>query len=532
MALTAGSGLAGSDLIYGKVGANSRKITLTVLAAFILASPTITGHPVIEGVTAAGATGTGNIVFASSPTLTTPNIGVPTASGLVTVTQAAANAGIIASTGYSLTGSNATNMIDLAGTWNTSGAPTALKIAITNTASGAAKFASFLAGAGGATEVFAIDKTGQISFPTTGTAAAPNITQATTGISWLGASYIAFVYNSSVIAGMDNGNKFQLYNNYPLSFDVGLGSGDLFLYRDAAGILAQRNSTNAQTLRVYNTYTDASNYERGVFDWTTTSNVLTIGTQAAGTGTARSIVLARGGTAILTLDAITSGAGNITIGGTSSDVKLGSYFGILTVTSTNNNQGARVGPTDFSIPSNGAFGFSSATNAIGGGSDTLIGRRAAATFQFGADDVASPVAQTLATQGSRAGTDTNVGGASLTIQPGIGTGTGTPSNLVLKGIVGTTTGTGAQAASAAITVLGVATGQLPSVAIGSAALATNATDGFLYIPTCAGTPTGTPTTATGRIPMVYDTSAHQFWFYDGGWKQPKTPAAAAIVTWQ
>lgn len=65
-----------------------------------------------------------------------------------------------------------------------------------------------------------------------------------------------------------------------------------------------------------------------------------------------------------------------------------------------------------------------------------------------------------------------------------------------------------------------------------AALATTATDGFLYIPTCSGTPTGTPTTFTGRIAMIYDTSAHQFWFYDGGWKQPKTPAAAAIITWQ
>ena len=39
-------------------------------------------------------------------------------------------------------------------------------------------------------------------------------------------------------------------------------SPDLFLYRDAAGILAQRNSTNAQTFRVYGTYTSATSYER------------------------------------------------------------------------------------------------------------------------------------------------------------------------------------------------------------------------------------------------------------------------------
>ena len=35
-------------------------------------------------------------------------------------------------------------------------------------------------------------------------------------------------------------------------------------------------------VRLYNLFTDASNYERGVFDWTTTANTLTIGTQKAG----------------------------------------------------------------------------------------------------------------------------------------------------------------------------------------------------------------------------------------------------------
>lgn len=71
-----------------------------------------------------------------------------------------------------------------------------------------------------------------------------------------------------------------------------------------------------------------------------------------------------------------------------------------------------------------------------------------------------------------------------------------------------------------------------NVVCNNAAIATNATDGFLYISTCNGTPTGTPTGFTGRVALVYDTSAHQFWIYDGGWKQPKTPAAAAIITWQ
>jgi hypothetical protein len=52
--------------------------------------------------------------------------------------------------------------------------------------------------------------------------------------------------------------------------------------------------------------------------------------------------------------------------------------------------------------------------------------------------------------------------------------------------------------------------------IGTAALATNATDGFLYVPTCAGTPTGTPTTQTGTAPIVVDTTNNKLYFYSGG----------------
>lgn len=65
-------------------------------------------------------------------------LGANTFTDLQTITQASVNAGILASTGYSLTGSNAMSMIDLAGTWNTTGAPTAIKLNIINTASDAA----------------------------------------------------------------------------------------------------------------------------------------------------------------------------------------------------------------------------------------------------------------------------------------------------------------------------------------------------------------------------------------------------------
>ena len=52
--------------------------------------------------------------------------------------------------------------------------------------------------------------------------------------------------------------------------------------------------------------------------------------------------------------------------------------------------------------------------------------------------------------------------------------------------------------------------------LGTAAVATTATDGFLYVTGCAGTPTGTPTAKTGRVPIVVDTTNSKLYFYSGG----------------
>lgn len=54
----------------------------------------------------------------------------------------------------------------------------------------------------------------------------------------------------------------------------------------------------------------------------------------------------------------------------------------------------------------------------------------------------------------------------------------------------------------------------------TADLATGATARFLYIPTCAGTPTGAPTARTGYVPIVYDRTNNKIAVYNGGvWKQ-------------
>jgi hypothetical protein len=54
----------------------------------------VTGHPTLEGVTATGATGTGKLVFDTSPALVTPDLGAATATSL---TASAAQAGAVAS---------------------------------------------------------------------------------------------------------------------------------------------------------------------------------------------------------------------------------------------------------------------------------------------------------------------------------------------------------------------------------------------------------------------------------------------------
>jgi hypothetical protein len=46
--------------------------------------------------------------------------------------------------------------------------------------------------------------------------------------------------------------------------------------------------------------------------------------------------------------------------------------------------------------------------------------------------------------------------------------------------------------------------------------ATTMTDGFLYVPSVAGTPTGVPTAITNFIPIVADRTNNKLYIYSGG----------------
>ncbi len=113
----------------------------------------------------------------------------------------------------------------------------------------------------------------------------------TSGVQFAQTAFAALVR----VSGSDAA-KFQSDGTWrQTATGVGIKVGDrITLVDEAADALAQRNGTSAQAFRVYNTFTDASNYERGGIKWS--SNVLQIGADtAAGTGTNRDLVLNTGG---------------------------------------------------------------------------------------------------------------------------------------------------------------------------------------------------------------------------------------------
>lgn len=85
---------------------------------------------------------------------------------------------------------------------------------------------------------------------------------------------------------------FEYFNPGIQTTSIGFGAGpdiissgvDTYLVRDAGGILAQRISTSPQNFRIYNTFTDLSNYERLEIGWS--ANVVHIYPSGAGTGSA------------------------------------------------------------------------------------------------------------------------------------------------------------------------------------------------------------------------------------------------------
>ena len=128
------------------------------------------------------------------------------------------------------------------------------------------------------------------------------------GITLYNNEVTCYAYSSAVCTATSG--RFTIWNSNALAFgNGGYGTApDVFFLRDAANTLAQRNGTSAQTSRIYNTFTDASNYERLSTTWS--SNVCYTKPENAGTGSARLYVPVTGSTTVASLpSASTAGAG-------------------------------------------------------------------------------------------------------------------------------------------------------------------------------------------------------------------------------
>jgi len=124
---------------------------------------------------------------------------------------------------------------------------------------------------------------------------------ATTGIYSAGSNEISFAVGGARVAYINAGNLLSTGvisasgglnaagGNFLISSNTGalaMGTSyDVWLYRDAAATLAQRNGTTQQTFRLYNTYTDASNYERLTLTGVAGTSV-NITAESLGTGSA------------------------------------------------------------------------------------------------------------------------------------------------------------------------------------------------------------------------------------------------------
>lgn len=272
-----------TDRLYGRVssgGGAGEEITCTAAARSILDDSSVGAIATTLGL------GTGDVV---------------THERLV-ITQTAANQSGIAISGYSLTGSASSAAVSITGTWNTTGTPNALSISVTDSASNAASKVINASVTG--TSVFSVDKTGKAAANTysfVNGATIDSVDAASIGFTLLSTNMVRITTNSIVMtSGMFLGSGTTTT------------SADTVWRREGANQWSTRNGTNATALQVWNTYTNSTTYERAVFDWQTTSNVLRVGTEKGSSGgTARDMVFVTDATTRQTI----SSSGQVTFAG-------------------------------------------------------------------------------------------------------------------------------------------------------------------------------------------------------------------------
>ena len=270
----------------------------------------------VTGISTLGITSTTNLTaqnlnVSGISTTATLNVGVGgtiiTTTGIgnigIGTTNPTAKLDINAGTATTVTNSSALNITQ---TWNNSASTfTGIKYNVTNTASASGSLLLDLQLGG--SSVFNVSSTGNRlldvksgtfyvsslgTLNSSSTAYVGGVTgyvsmgpTAAYQVGGVNCGYSVFALSSGGTAkfAMDS-NSVYLCSGNALSFSSTIYTSgiDLTLNRDAANTFGQRNTTNAQTYRIYNTYTDASNYERAKLEWS--GNVFRVGTERLGTG--------------------------------------------------------------------------------------------------------------------------------------------------------------------------------------------------------------------------------------------------------
>ncbi len=154
-----------------------------------------------------------------------------------------------------------------------------------------------------------------------------------------GTGRVTLYAGGTLMAYLDqNNSNFALLSTMKFGWSPAnpqFASVDTCLLRDSAGVLGLRNgTTNAVGLNAYNTFTNTLNYERAAFNWS--SNVLKIGTEKLGTGTARALDIQTDGTARISI----SSTGATTFTGDVSLTKTITAVGTTGAQTINKSSGA------------------------------------------------------------------------------------------------------------------------------------------------------------------------------------------------
>jgi hypothetical protein len=312
------------DGAYGRLFGVSDSVTGTIFSVNDAA-----GLPVIEVESnltdkiTMGTYGTNTLVVDN----VSVGIGTGTPSGKLHIVDAT-----LAGTGF-LSGS----ALNIQQTWNTSGAPTAIKLNVFDIASTGTSNLMDLQVSG--TSKLTVRKDGQI-IGSAGSALLP--TYGFFDANW-GAGFAGWhKFGDTVACSAAGGTQtpfsishvaIRIQHSIPFGWTNGNAASalDTILIRDgAANIIAQRNGLAPQESRIYGTYTNATNFERLNLKYNSTDSAFQIGTEKGFSGTARPLQLQTDGATRMTL----STGGNVGIGTTTPDTKL-YVVGKLAVNSSN-----------------------------------------------------------------------------------------------------------------------------------------------------------------------------------------------------